>query len=251
MRVLLGLLCASVLSSATYGLEVNVVNVPIIEVSQKILSFSAKGLKVGQSGIILSNKDNYRVIIANARILRIKDGIAYASFRAFDSITQKYLPTPIAQPKEGDIASFGRFYNKAIAIAPNQEFYNKILSTQTKTHFMHIDLFGAFLAKSGINDPKPKHFKTFCNLYSIGLVYIMASNGINVLDCQSFALLEEIPLEIPPLSQTQAPFFSRIANIDTGSLSSKLRSKKSRQYFSYYDGLLSESLRAFKLTHKE
>ncbi len=108
------------------------------------------------------------------------------------------------------------------------------------------------MAKDGINDPKPKHLNEFCNVYSIGLLYILASNGVNVLDCQSFSILEVLPFDKPYIQNTQAPFFSRIVNIDTGSLANKLRSKKSRQYFPYYDNLLRSSLKSFEnLKHKE
>lgn len=232
-------------SVMSYAIDTNPVQKDIINVDSKFISFDASGLQVGQSGIVITRTHDYNVIIANAEITRIEDDTAYARWTSFNSIKQKYLPTPIRVPQVDDIALFGGFYNKAIAIAPDQEHYIKILSQNTQVEFMHIDVFSAFLAKDGINDPKPKHFQAFCNIYSVGLVYIFASNGINVLDCQSFAILQIQDEPTPTLSQTYAPFFSRIANIDTGSLASKLRSKKSRTYLPYYDELLKESLSAF------
>lgn len=245
-------LCLSIVCVISAGFAVNLepVSKNITEVKGKILTFEAHKLKVGQSGIVLAQNGDYNVIIASAVIERIENNNAYARFAPFENITQKYLPTPQATPTKGDKLIFGGFYNKAIAIAPDQESYTKILSLNP-THFVHIDLFSAFLAKDGINDPKPKHLRQFCNAYSIGLVYILATNGLNVLDCQSFALLEVQPFTKPQPETTQAPFFSRIANIDTGSLASKLRSKKSRQYFSYYDELLSPSIKAFDAINKE
>lgn len=251
--IMLFLLCVSVL----YGIDIKPKRESIIEAKPKSVSFAANGLKVGQSGIILTHKNGYNVIIASTTITRIKDNIAYAEYEPFESIAQKYLPTPTFEPTQGDEVLIGGFYNKAIAIAPNQNNYNQILSynesapTHERIQFIHIDMFAAFLAKDGINDPKHKHFKEFCNIYSVGLVYIFASNGINILDCQSFALLEEVALPQMQIESTSAPFFSRIDKIDTGSLASKLRSKKSQNYFSYYDNLLEPSLKAFHLTHKE
>lgn len=246
-RLWFGIVC---MVSVGFALNLEPVSKDITEVNGKILAFKADGLKVGQSGVVLAQNGDYNVIIASAVIERINDGYAYARFAPFTNIAQKYLPTPQAIPTKDDRVIFGGFYNKAIAIAPDQESYTKILSINP-AHFVHIDLFAAFLAKDGINDPKPKHLREFCNAYSIGLVYILASNGLNVLDCQSFALLEVQPFNKPQLEKTHAPFFSRIANIDTGSLASKLRSKKSRQYFSYYDELLSPSIQAFNATNKE
>lgn len=211
----------------------------------KTISFKSEHLQVGQSGIILTNQQNYEIIIASARIQSIQKDIAIAEYTPFESISQRYLPTPRAEPSKGDSIIFSSFYDQSIAIAPDQETYNKIITLNSHTHFMHIDLFAAFLAKDGINDPQPKHFKAFCNLYSIGLIHILASNGVNILDCQSFEILETITYPVPTLESTQAPFFSRIANIQTGSLASKMRSKKSRQYFSYYDNLLQAPLKTF------
>lgn len=247
MRILLGLLCACLV----YGIDTNPVRERIISVDSKQISFRAGNLKIGQSGIVLTHKEGYNAIVANALIVDINDGIAYASYEKFDVIKQKYLPTPTNKPKVDDEVLFGGFYNKSIAIAPDQESYNKILSLQSRTEFLHIDVFGAFLAKDSINDPKPKHFKSFCNIYSVGLVYILATNGVNVLDCQSFSILEEIPFEKPNLTSTQSPFFSRIAKIETGSIASKLRSKKSKNYFAYYDKLLKAELKIFHSRGKE
>lgn len=248
MRILAGLICAIMLQA----IDILPKGVEIDEVNANVLSFRADHLKVGQSGIVLTQNQGYNIIIASAVIKSIKNGTAYASYTPFDSISQKYLPTPQSSPAQGDKIIFGSFYNKSIAIAPDQESYNKILSLASNTSFAHIDLLAAFLAKDGINDPKPKHLNEFCNVYSIGLLYILASNGVNVLDCQSFSILEVLPFDKPYIQNTQAPFFSRIVNIDTGSLANKLRSKKSRQYFPYYDNLLRSSLKSFEnLKHKE
>ena len=232
-----------------YALETDPMSAQITKVDTKnntIYFDSTAHFQVGQSGFILAHKQDYNVIIANAQIQSISENVAIAKYAPFESITQRYLPTPRAEPLEGDEAVFGSFYDKSIAIAPDQENYNQILSLKSKVYFMHIDLFGAFLAKDGINDPKPKHFKTFCNRYNIGLIHILASNGLNVLDCQSFEILDVITYQKPTLESTQAPFFSRIVDINTGSLASKMRSKKSRQYFSYYDDLLAIPLKSFK-----
>lgn len=235
------------LSLTLHAFDYEPISTEIINVDSrnKTISFKSEHLQVGQSGIILAKKQNYKVIIANAQIQNIQEDIAIAEYIPFESISQRYLPTPRAEPLEGDKIIFGSFYDQSIAIAPDQETYNKIIALTSHTRFMHIDLFAAFLAKDGINDPQPKHFKAFCNIYSIGLIYILASNGINILDCQSFEILQTLDYPVPTLESTHAPFFSRIANIQTGSLASKMRSKKSRQYFPYYDNLLQNPLKTF------
>lgn len=240
------LLCIALLVCAASAINTQERRVKIESVSGNSLHFKASGLKVGQSGVVLATIHEKTIIIASAEISKVEGDSITARVLPFEMITQKYLPTPEASPKAGDTLIFNGFYNRAIAIAPSQESYNAILARGKNVSFSHIDLFAAFLAKDGINDPKPKHLKEFCNAYSIGLVYMLASNGINVLDCQSFEVLEVLPFDKPSLETTAAPFFSRIVAIDTGSLASKLRSKDSKHYFSYYDSLLKEPLARFR-----
>lgn len=245
MRILWGMLCVVMV----YAVETLPVSAEIIRIDSQNLIFKAGSFKVGQTGIVLTekrdDKGTHNVIIANAVIESIKGNEAKARYFQFETITQKYLPTPQIAPSKGDKVVFGSFYNKSIVIAPDQESYNKILSSQPQMSFAHIDLFEAFLAKDGINDPKPKELKKFCNVYSIGLVYILASNGVNIIDCQSFQILEVLPFDIDSVHESKGPFFSRMPDIDTGSLMSKLRPNKSRHYFSYYDDLIRIPLDSF------
>lgn len=241
MRILWGILCAM----AVYAIDTLPRSAEIQSVSSQNLSFEAGDFKVGQTGIILTQTQGYDVIIGNVVIDRIQDKQAIASYSPLETIVQKYLPTPQIKPSRGDKVVFGSFYDKAIIIAPDQESYNKILISNPQISFAHIDLFEAFLAKDGINDPKPKELGQFCRAYSVGLVYLLASNGVNILDCQSFQLLDVMAFDISLIQETKSPFFSRIPDIDTGSLMSKLRSKKSRHYFKYYDELIRAPLASF------
>lgn len=245
-KISLLLFFLSIFLMSLHAIDTQEKRVSIENVKGNTLSFKADNLRVGQSGIILTNIHENSVIIASAEIIKIDGDEATAHYRTFETIKQRYLPTPESTPKVGDIIIFNGLYNRAIAIAPNQESYNAILEHEKNVSFSHIDLFGAFLAKDGINDPKPKHFRQFCNAYSIGLIYILASNGVNVLDCESFEVIQTIAFEKPVLKNTDTPFFSRIVAIDTGSLASKLRSKKSKNYFPYYDDLLHKPLSRFQ-----
>lgn len=103
--IMLFLLCVSVL----YGIDIKPKRESIIEAKPKSVSFAANGLKVGQSGIILTHKNGYNVIIASTTITRIKDNIAYAEYEPFESIAQKYLPTPTFEPTQGDEVLIGGF----------------------------------------------------------------------------------------------------------------------------------------------
>lgn len=227
--------------SIVNALEIQVVKKGIQSVQGSEITFEAGNLKVGESGIIVTKSKEYEIIIAKAHITHIQDKNATAKFSAFESISQKYLPTPSATPQVGDTVIFRSFYNRGIAIAPNQESYQHIVRSNPQVQFMHIDLFAAFMRQKNLNDPSPKIFREFCPRYSIGLLFIMDSTSIKVLDCESFVLLENQNLPTQnDTNQTISPFFSRITSPDKR-LGGRFKSNKSKDYFVFYDALLQEA----------
>ena len=226
---------------ALQAIETKALKKSIQSVQGSEITFEAGNLRVGESGIVLTQSKEYEIIIAKAHITGIQDKIAIAKFSAFDAIPQKYLPTPSATPKVGDSVVFRSFYNRGIAIAPNQESYQHIVRSNSQVQFMHIDLFAAFMKQKNLNDPSPKVFREFCPRYSVGLLFIMDSVSVKVLDCESFVLLESQNLPAQnDTTQTLNPFFSRITSPDKR-LGGRFKSNKSKEYFSFYDELLREA----------
>lgn len=228
------------------------INIEKIDGKNKTLSFPAYDLKVGETGFVLTKLSDYMVISAKLEIESIKDGIAIARFSDFDGMKQKYLPTPRIEPKAGDMASFRELNNKAFLIAPDLTTYEKI-KTQFKdeTDFMSSDLLMGYLNDYGGFDPNPKFLKKACSIYSVGLLYIVTTDHINILDCQSLVSLDSLPFDTSAVSETSAPFFSRLQEIKTGSLGSLFYSKKSRNYFKFYDDLVKNAPMVDKKTKKE
>lgn len=227
------------------------INIEKIDSKNKTLSFPAYDLKVGETGFVLTKLSDYMVISAKLEVESIKDGVAVARFSDFDGMKQKYLPTPRIEPKVGDMASFRELNNKAFLIAPDLATYEKI-KTQFKDEvdFMSSDLLMGYLNDYGGFDPSAKFLKKVCSIYSVGLMYIVTSGHINILDCQSLVSLESLPFDTSAVSKTTAPFFSRLQEIKTGSLASLFHSKKSRNYFKFYDDLVKNAPIRDKKTKK-
>lgn len=228
------------IGGCVFGLDTKVVRASVDSVQKDSIVFDAGDLQVGESGVVLTKNQTHTIIIAKAIIESIQDGRANARVESFDTIEQHYLPTPINAPQVGDEVLFRSFYNRAFVIAPNQESYQFVIRNNPQIHFMHIDLFAAYLQQESLNDPKPQHFRDFCPKYSIGLVFVIDSQHTNVFDCQSFVLLET---QSPPPSEilhssTSTPFFSRISSGKP--LGSRFKSYDSKEYFSYYDNLTQE-----------
>ncbi|CCF81477.1 hypothetical protein HBZS_119280 [Helicobacter bizzozeronii CCUG 35545] len=67
---------------------------------------------------------------------------------------------------------------------------------------------------------------------------MVSTNRLNILDCQSFAVLESQKLDTSKVRRTSAPFFSRVEGVDRGTLGKVLSGGKSKNYFGFYDNLL-------------
>lgn len=227
------------------------VSIEKVDNKNKTLSFPAYDLKVGETGFVLTKLSDYMVISAKLEVESIKDGVALASFSDFDGMKQKYLPTPRIQPKVGDMASFRELNNKAFLIAPDLTTYEKI-KTQFKDEvdFMSSDLLMGYLNDYGGFDPNAKFLKKACSIYSVGLLYVVTTGHLDILDCQSLISLDTLPFDTSSVSQTVAPFFSRLQEIKTGSLASLFYSKKSKDYFKFYDDLVKNASMADKKSKK-
>lgn len=197
-----------------------------------ILEAAKTKFYVGETGIVIHNIGSG--IISNLiTITQITDEKIYASYQQFKLLHQKYLPTPIIAPSVGDKVIMRSLYSRAFLVAPNQKLYETIKLRFPNITFVSSDLMVADINNKGIIDPSKKGFATLCSLYNVGILMIYASNGLNILDCQSFKVLQTQMLENPDKEKENYPFFARVA---PKSFWDSFRSKKN--YFVEYDKLL-------------
>lgn len=197
-----------------------------------ILKANQAKFNIGETGIVIHNIGSG--IISNLiTITQISGEEIHASYQQFKLLEQRYLPTPIITPKVGDRVIMRSFYSRAFIIAPNQKLYESIKLKFPNITFVSSDLMVADINNKGIVNPSKKSFSTLCSLYSVGILMIYASNGLNILDCQSFKVLQTQALENPDKENKDYPFFARIAPT---SFWDSFGSKK--DYFLEYDKLL-------------
>ena len=203
------------------------------------ITFEAKDLLVGESGWVVSSFSDYSGIIAQAEVIECcEDGKAIANIKEFDTLRQVYLPNPTNDPKEGDIVVFRGVNHKAFLVAPNLELYDKIKEDYKEVNFVSSDLLLGYLFSYGGYDPTRLFFREACSAYGVGLVYIINENALDVLDCQSFKILDSKEMDTGEVEDISVPFYSRIEEVNTGTLFSFLQSKKAKFYFAYYTNLL-------------
>ncbi|GAA7549258.1 plasminogen-binding protein PgbA [Helicobacter pylori] len=241
LRLLIGLLLMSFISlqSASWQEPLRV-SIEFVDLPKKIIRFPAHDLKVGEFGFVVTKLSDYEIVNSEVVIIAVENGVATAKFRAFESMKQSHLPTPRMVARKGDLVYFRQFNNQAFLIAPNDELYEQIRATNTDINFISSDLLVTFL--NGF-DPKIANLRKACNVYSVGVIYIVTTNTLNILSCESFEILEKRELDTSGVTKTSTPFFSRVEGIDVGTLGKLFSGSQSKNYFAYYDALVKKEKR--------
>ncbi len=216
------------------------VSIDFVDVPKKIVRFPAYDLQVGEFGFVVTKLSDYEIVTSEVLVVAVENGVATARFKAFDSMKQRHLPTPRMVAKKGDLIYFRQFNNQAFLIAPNDEIYEQIKAENPDTNFISPDLLVIHL--NGF-DPKAASLKKACNAYSVGVLYIVTTNTLNILDCQSFEFLEKRPFDTSRVGKTAVPFFSRVEGVDVGTLGKLFSGSQAKHYFVYYDMLLKKEKR--------
>ncbi|MCQ2934595.1 plasminogen-binding N-terminal domain-containing protein [Helicobacter pylori] len=241
LKLLMGLLLMSFISlqSASWQEPLRV-SIEFVDLPKKIIRFSAHDLQVGEFGFVVTKLSDYEIVNSEVVIIAVENGVATAKFRAFESMKQIHLPTPRMVARKGDLVYFRQFNNQAFLIAPNDEIYEQIRATNTDINFISSDLLVTFL--NGF-DPKIANLRKACNVYSVGVIYIVTTNTLNILSCESFEILEKRKLDTSGVTKTSTPFFSRVEGIDAGTLGKLFSGSQSKNYFAYYDALVKKEKR--------
>ncbi|GAA7202996.1 plasminogen-binding protein PgbA [Helicobacter pylori] len=241
LRLLIGLLLMSFISlqSASWQEPLRV-SIEFVDLPKKIIRFPAHDLQVGEFGFVVTKLSDYEIVNSEVVIIAVENGVATAKFRAFESMKQSHLPTPRMVARKGDLVYFRQFNNQAFLIAPNDELYEQIRATNTDINFISSDLLVTFL--NGF-DPKIANLRKACNVYSVGVIYIVTTNTLNILSCESFEILEKRELDTSGVTKTSTPFFSRVEGIDAGTLGKLFSGNQSKNYFAYYDALVKKEKR--------
>ncbi len=241
LRLVMGLLLMSFISlqSASWQEPLRV-SIEFVDLPKKIIRFPAHDLQVGEFGFVVTKLSDYEIVNSEVVIIAVENGVATAKFRAFESMKQSHLPTPRMVARKGDLVYFRQFNNQAFLIAPNDELYEQIRATNTDINFISSDLLVTFL--NGF-DPKIANLRKACNVYSVGVIYIVTTNTLNILSCESFEILEKRELDTSGVTKTSTPFFSRVEGIDAGTLGKLFSGSQSKNYFAYYDALVKKEKR--------
>ena len=163
----------------------------------------------GMSGIVIHNYGNGLSAITHSAIS--KDG-GKAQIASYEAIPHKNIPNIQTVVTKGDKVIFGNFYENAMVIAPNRDIYRKITTSYNKT-WIHPDAYAVFLMKEEETKLTLESLKKFAQLNQVGLVLIVSSTQMLILDPMSKKFLGAIPMHINP-KNAMVPFYARFKQTD-------------------------------------
>ncbi|MWV61909.1 plasminogen-binding protein pgbA [Helicobacter saguini] len=211
------------------------------EKGEILATFSNLSLVKGESGIVMRDLEVYQALVGNMEIVEVDGTKAVGKFSKLTQLSQPYLPTPRLKAEVGDKVSFRNFNNKAFVIAPNEATYRHIIDKYGKIiDFINPDLLMGFLNSQGKHDPTDKRLIAACSEYAAGLVFIVGSKNLAIFSCGNMAMLKKYPFTPLNSESFQAPFYTRAKFEGGGSLTYLFASKKSRQYYQYYDIMIGD-----------
>lgn len=191
-------------------------------------------IKLNSSGVVIQRFQTSKSIIARASVIAKEKGLAKLKFSVFTDLEQDALPLPNVVPQKGDEVVLNFLYNRGLVIAPDEQTYNKLVSSFPEIYFTHIDILGVQLIRSSSLAPKRSDFRKFCADNAVGILIFALEDKAKIVDCQDFSELYELAITKP--SSIQVPFYSRIGGYKSNFFD--FNSQEVGNYYRYYDALI-------------
>ncbi|EAH8788093.1 exporting protein [Campylobacter jejuni] len=191
-------------------------------------------IKLNSSGVVIQRFQTSKSIIARASVIAKEKGLAKLKFSVFADLEQDALPLPNVVPQKGDEVVLNFLYDRGLVIAPDEQTYNKLVSSFPEIYFTHIDILGAQLIRSSSLAPKRSDFRKFCADNAVGILIFALEDKAKIIDCQDFSELYELAIAKP--SSIQVPFYSRIGGYKSNFFD--FNSQEVGNYYRYYDALI-------------
>ena len=182
----------------------------------------------GRSGIVIHNYGKGLSAITHTLVTRDNNR---AFVKKYNMSIDSNMPKVDTSIRVGDRVILGNLYSNVLLIAPDEQSYSKITKTFNRV-WIHPDIYAFYLIKNDENRITFKNLKRFAMENEVGLVAIVARDGLRILDPLSSHYLRKIPIDID-ITEAQSPFYARFEQIDTNIFS--VASKK--EFPKYYKGV--------------
>jgi hypothetical protein len=187
----------------------------------------SSNVPAGRSGIIIHNYGNGLSAITHTTISL---GNGKASLQPNIAIDHKNIPSIKTDVIAGDKVIFGNFYNNALVIAPNQVAYKQITQKFSRT-WIHPDAFALDFMKEGETSLTMHSLNHFAKKNQIGLVLVVASDKLLIIDPISKKIIGSTGLKTNPNS-AMSPFYARFNQMNVS-----LFNLSDTQYTPYFQSM--------------
>lgn len=193
----------------------------------------ANPIPKGRSGIVVHSYGNGLFAITHTAI---SQGGTRASIGKYNMLKRENLPTIKTAIQKGDQIIFGNLYDNVLLIAPDEHSYSNITKS-IKRVWIHPDLYALYLINNDENKITMKNLKQFALETQVGLVAIVAKDGLRILDPISGKYLRKLSQKGYIVSKAQSPFYARFEQISNNIFSEDDK----KEFLPYYKGV--ESIR--------
>lgn len=205
---------------------------------QMVIFESAKNIKVGASGVIMKEINrNSSFIISGFIITKVKNNMATALLKPYNTLNNDNFPTINMKPAKGDMVIVNYLYNRVLAIVPNARVFADMKKKYRDIRWIHPDILSGELVKSADESPAYENFKRTCQNVVANMLFFGIDNNGYFVDCKSFKILKKI--NIKKYKETMLPYYTRIKDLDGGLLNFG-KNNKITNYNNYYNTLLKE-----------
>jgi len=183
-----------------------------------------------RSGIVVHSYGNGLYAITHSAISL---GGTRAITGRYNMLKHKNMPTVKTPLRVGDSVIFGNLYDNVLLIAPTERIYSSITNS-IKRVWIHPDMYATYLICNDEDRITLKNLKKFSIENQVGLVVIVAREGLRVLDPISGKYILKILYKTNiGVKNAQSPFYARIEQIDTGFF----HEESKKEFLPYFQGI--------------
>ncbi len=165
----------------------------------------------GMSGVVIHS---YKKGLSAIRSIAIQTSANNIKLIKGDLLDHDGLPLPKGLASVGDRVIGGYLYKNVLVIAPNAQTYSKVTKS-AKKHWIHPDLYAAFLAREGDSSVTKANLKKFAKEAQVGLIYIVKRDSAILFDPISQRVVAKKAFS-PVGKETKYPFYTRFSSIKSG-----------------------------------
>jgi hypothetical protein len=165
----------------------------------------------GMSGIVIHDFGKGRSAIS---AIAVQTSSSKVKLQKGDLLGAANLPGPSKTAVVGDRVIGGYLYDNVLLIAPNARTYTSI-TTSTPKHWIHPDLFAAYLGREGDSSVNRENLAGFAKEAQVGLVYIVGRDRAVLLDPISGHVVARKSYT-PKGSESRYPFYMRFSRFRSG-----------------------------------